>query len=169
MNARRIVLVGFMGCGKTTVAEALARQLNSGMVDLDLFITQREGRSPAEIIDQDGESAFRDLESAALGEVLKDRRIGVIALGGGAWTVPANRTLVALHDCHSVWLDAPFDLCWDRISESQEANRPLAPDRETADIRYRARRADYALANQQVAITGGDSSEMIARRILTRM
>ncbi len=50
MKDRRIVIVGFMGSGKTTVAEALARQLGCRAIDLDSFIAEREGRSPAVII-----------------------------------------------------------------------------------------------------------------------
>src|SRR2546423_14804786 len=106
---RRIVILGFMACGKTTVAKELARQLECDFIDLDSFITQRYGRSPAEIIKQDGEDSFRDLETLALRDVLQQNDARVIALGGGTWTVPANRTLAALHDCMTGWLDAPFD------------------------------------------------------------
>src|SRR6267378_1753327 len=113
---RRIVVLGFMGSGKTTVAHELARQLECEFIDLDSFITAREGRSPAEIISQDGEASFRKIETLALRDVLQDRDVHVIALGGGTWIVPANRTLIALHDCLSVWLDAPFELCWQRIA-----------------------------------------------------
>src|SRR3981081_610280 len=98
---RRIVLVGFMGSGKTTVAEALARQLGWQAIDLDSFIAEREGRSPAEIIAQSGEPAFRQIETDALVAVLRKKEVRVIALGGGAWTIEANRALVAKHDCLS--------------------------------------------------------------------
>jgi len=47
---RRFVILGFMGCGKTTVATELARQLECRFIDLDSFITESQGRSPAEII-----------------------------------------------------------------------------------------------------------------------
>ena len=162
---RRIVILGFMACGKTTVGQELARQLNSQFVDLDSFINERERRSPAEIITQDGESAFRELETLALCDVLQDKNARVIALGGGTWTIPANRTLVALHDCASIWLDAPFELCWQRISASQTI-RPLAPDRETASLKYQARRGDYALAERTVPVNPDDSAETIAEQIL---
>src|ERR687896_2351094 len=104
MSTRRIVILGFMACGKTTVAEELARQLNCGFVDLDAFIGSREGRSAADIITQDGEKSFRELETLALRDVLQDRKAHVIGLGGGTWAVPANRTIVALYDCLTVWL-----------------------------------------------------------------
>src|SRR6266446_3489290 len=94
---RRIVIVGFMGCGKTTVAEALALQLGCQAIDLDSLITERESRSPAEIMEQDGEPAFREIETDALREVLENKKDRVIALGGGAWTIEANRTLITQH------------------------------------------------------------------------
>ena len=163
---RRIVILGFMGCGKTTVATELARQLECRFIDLDSFITESQGRSPAEIIEQDGEPAFRQIESLALAEVLKDRDGRVIALGGGTWSVPANRTLIALHDCLTVWLDAPFEICWQRIIDSSKTVRPLAPDRETAKARYDSRRADYGLAERQVSVNETDSAEKIASQVL---
>ena len=164
---RRFVILGFMGCGKTTVATELARRLECKFIDLDSFITESQGRSPAEIIEQDGEPAFRQIESLALTEVLKDRKARVIALGGGTWTIPANRSLIALHDCLTVWLDTPFATCWQRISHSGKTVRPLAPDHETARARYQLRRADYVLAERQISMNETDSAETIASQVLS--
>jgi shikimate kinase len=163
---RRIVILGFMACGKTTVADEVARQLDCRHVDLDSFITERERRSPAEIITQQGEDAFRELETLALRDLLQDREVHVIALGGGTWTTPANRTLIALYDCLTVWLDVPFDVCWQRII-SGKATRPLAPDRDTAQHRFEVRRADYELAEKQIAVTDSTvTATDIAKEIL---
>jgi shikimate kinase len=164
MNTRRIVMLGFMACGKTTVGAEFARQFDCGFADLDSFISQREGRSPAEIIIQDGEAAFRELETLALRDVLQDRKVQVIALGGGTWTVPANRTIVALYDCITVWLDTPFELCWERINNAK-VNRPLAPDRETAQTLFDERRACYELADKRVTLAE-NSVERVVEQIL---
>ena len=161
---KRIVILGFMACGKTTVAKELARQWDCEHVDLDSFITERHGRSPAEIIQQDGEETFRELETLALRDVLQDKDARVIALGGGTWTIPTNRTLIALHDCLSVWLDAPFELCWKRIHAAHTV-RPLAPDRDTALARYESRRADYAAAEKPIAVDEFDAPEALALQI----
>lgn len=139
-----------MACGKTTVGRALARQLEGDFIDLDSQVTENEGRSPAEIIDADGEAAFREIETLVLRDVLQNRDARVIALGGGAWTIPANRTLLGLHDCLTVWLDVPFELCWQRIIGSRSTMRPLAPDHSTAKQLYELRRPSYQLAQLRV-------------------
>lgn len=139
-----------MACGKTTVGQALARQLQSKFVDLDSQITKSEGSSPAQIIEGRGEAAFREIETLVLRDVLQNPDARVIALGGGTWTIPANRTLVALHDCLTVWLDVPFELCWQRISGGRNTIRPLAPDQTTARKLYEIRRPSYRLAQLRV-------------------
>jgi shikimate kinase len=164
MTERRIIVVGFMGCGKTTVARALAERLGCAMVDLDSFITDREGHTPAEIIVQDSEPSFREIETQALRVVLEENAARVIALGGGAWMIEANRALAAKHDCLSVWLDAPFELCWERI-QSSGAIRPLAPDRENAKALYESRRASYQLAQLRVEATKSEGPEELASAI----
>jgi shikimate kinase len=147
---RRIIILGFMACGKTTVGQALARQLGANFIDLDSQIRETEGRSPAEIIEANGEAAFREIETLVLRDVLQNPVAHVIALGGGTWTIPANRTLVAMHDCLTVWLDVPFELCWQRIIGSSSTMRPLAPDRTTAKKLYEARRPSYQVAQLHV-------------------
>jgi shikimate kinase len=139
--------------------------LGCNLLDLDLFISETQGRSPAEIIQQDGEPEFRAIETRSLEEVLKIS--GVIALGGGAWTMPAIRTLVEDQNCLSVWLDAPFELCWQRITPSNDVVRPLAPDRKTAQALYESRLESYGLASIRVEVCESDSVEAIADKILS--
>jgi shikimate kinase len=165
MKDRRIVIVGFMGCGKTTVACALAQRLGCEMIDLDSFITERQGRSPAEIIAENGEPAFREIETHALRDALKMDDARVIALGGGAWTIEANRALVAQHDCLSVWLDAPFELCWKRITSSGDT-RPLAPNRECARELFDSRRSGYHLAMLRVTLDRASATHELISAIL---
>ena len=153
----KIIITGFMGSGKTTVAEALARRLGCGFIDLDTLITESAGRAPAEIIECDGEPAFRQIETQALRGVLDNNEDCVIALGGGAWTVAENRELIAGRQCLTVWLDAPFGLCWERITAGG-GGRPLARDRESAQRLYRARRASYELADFRITV-GAHSAE----------
>ena len=73
----------------------MGRKLNCAVIDLDDFITSSEGRSPAEIIEQDGENSFREIETQMLREVLSNNSRVVIAAGGGVWTIGENRRLIA--------------------------------------------------------------------------
>src|SRR2546423_5463955 len=104
----KVVITGFMGCGKTRIARRLAERLNLEFVDLDEHITLCHGRSPAQLIKKQGEAVFRAIETKTLREVLKNKAAGVIALGGGAWIKKRNRDLINQYNCLSVWLDAPF-------------------------------------------------------------
>ncbi|MCA1631336.1 MAG: dephospho-CoA kinase [Acidobacteria bacterium] len=162
---RRVVITGFMGAGKTTVARALAARLGCASIDADEFITAREGRSPREIIEREGEPRFREIESRVLAEILAVESARVVALGGGAWTITANRELIARRDCLTVWLDAPFELCWRRIARAEPNARPLAREREAARGLYETRRELYALASRRVAVDGSKPAEGVAAEI----
>ena len=151
-SSQRIILTGFMGAGKTTVATELARQLGCRSIDLDQFITAREGRSISDIIETDGEARFREIEISALQTALKENLARVIALGGGTWTIEKNRALVKANDCLTVWLNAPFELCWQRI-ERESNPRPLARDKESTQQLYQQRQASYALAVLHIQVS----------------
>ncbi len=159
-----IVITGFMGCGKTRVARELARRLDVTMIDLDEKITERTGRTPAQLIVEEGEAAFRAIESEALDEILKSGDAKVIALGGGAWIQATNRELVDQYDCLSVWLDMPFELCWSRIVASAE-DRPLGRTQEQAFALFEQRRPVYELAGIHIPFREENFADLVARLI----
>jgi len=158
----KLIITGFMGCGKTQVARELSRRLNLEMVDLDESITKREGRSPAQLIVEDGEAAFRSIESEVLRGLLETGGEGVIALGGGAWIQSTNRELIQQHSCLSVWLDTPFEICWARIEASGDY-RPLGKTREQAQALFDRRRPIYQLADIHIEVFGETLEDLIAR------
>ena len=151
-----------MGCGKTKVARELAGKLNAVMVDLDDVVTKRVGRSPAKLIVEDGERAFRVIETDTLRHVLQIGEARVIALGGGAWIQEPNRQLIDEYCCLSVWLDAPFELCWNRIAASQE-DRPLGRTREQALALYEQRRPVYELAKVHIPVREDNPGDLVSR------
>jgi shikimate kinase len=167
-NARTqptIVLTGFMGAGKTTVAAALSRRLGCAMADLDSLIAKREGRAPQAIIEEHGEGRFRELESEALRSLLEEAgRARVVALGGGTWTVARNRALIGEHHGFTVWLDAPFELCWRRIL-GEGGSRPLGRDYDTARALYDGRRAIYDEAALRIEVSEVKTAEALAAEI----
>ena len=159
-----VVITGFMGAGKTTAAAALAERLGCRAIDLDEFIAGREGRTAQMIIDEEGEPRFRELETEALRGAL-ETDAGVIALGGGTWTIERNRALVAERASLTVWLDAPFELCWERI-ESSVQTRPLARERGQAQRLYQERRAHYSQQSLRLKVEDRMSARMIAEAIV---
>jgi shikimate kinase len=148
---QRIVVTGFMGAGKTTVARSLAERLACVFVDLDQFICEREKRTIAAIIDEEGLHEFRRIETNALRDVLKNDSARVLALGGGAWTIERNRRLILQHGAVTVWLDASFELCWQRII-AEDDSRPLARDRKRAQQLFLERIGIYQLAQLHIRI-----------------
>lgn len=160
----RVVITGFMAAGKTTVARALARLLDDSVIDLDRSVTTIEGRTPRDLIDEKGEEYFREAETRALQCALELGTARIIATGGGTWTLERNRTLIHKSGCLSVWLDAPFELCWQRI-EAAGDTRPLARSRESARRLYDERLAAYALAKFHLRVSEDSTAEELAREI----
>lgn len=158
----KIVITGFMGSGKTRVARALAQRLGLEMVDLDERITSKEGRSPAQLIVEEGEETFRLIESTVLRELVQTDNARVIALGGGAWIEKTNRDLLKEHSYLTVWLDAAFEICWARIETSGE-DRPLGKSKEQAQALYDRRRPIYQLADLRIQIGNEDFEDLISR------
>jgi shikimate kinase len=111
---------------------------------------------------------FRRAETMTLRVVLRRTDARVIALGGGAWTIEENRELIAAHGCLTVWLDAPFELCWGRI-QREAGTRPLALDRASAHRLYRERLPLYGLAALRLPVAEGASAEETAAELLKVM
>jgi len=141
-----IVLVGFMGSGKSSIARRLARRLQCDAVDLDSYIEQRAGRRIAEIFATDGEPAFRDLETAALAECLG--KADVIATGGGIVARERNRDLLraaAAQGALIVYLRASPEVLARRIRR-QPGKRPLIDGQAVLNEEETRRRVEHLLA-----------------------
>ena len=120
-----IYLVGFMGCGKSTVGRALADELGWSFFDLDEEIERRESTTIAEIFDGRGEEQFREIETAVLRErvhFVQSGRPQVIALGGGAFLREDNFELVSNNGV-TVWLDCLFSMIERRVSSATHRPR----------------------------------------------
>jgi shikimate kinase len=93
----------------------------------------------------------------------------IIELGGGTWTSERNRSTIARHNALTIWLDAPFELCWQRIIQTGDNARPLARDKESAHSLYQKRRALYELAELHIRIDEADEAGMICTEILNAL
>lgn len=119
---RNIVLIGFMGSGKTTVGRELHQRLGYPLVDMDQVIEQRAKKSITTIFAEDGETVFRDMETALLGELCEHATRRIISTGGGVVGRPENRALLRLMG-YVVWLHAPMDVILERTGKNRD--RPL--------------------------------------------
>lgn len=113
MNTARIFLIGYRGTGKSTVGQALASRLGWRFLDADAELEADAQTSITQIFATEGESGFRDRESAMLGQLAILSQT-VIATGGGVILRPANRERLHTHG-FTVWLTATPETCWERM------------------------------------------------------
>ena len=123
-----IVLCGFMGCGKSTVGNNVARKTGKKYVDMDHYIEEKAGMRVSEIFEKYGEQGFRDMEHEACIELSKEKNL-IIASGGGALTFERNVEVFRGKD-KVVLLDVPLSVIRQRLSH--DTRRPLLqrPDRD---------------------------------------
>ena len=161
MKPANIVLIGFMGAGKSICGRMLARRSGRCFVETDDMIVARDGRAIPEIFRQDGEERFRQLE----GEVLEDLTLksgNVIATGGG---LPCREgRMESLKSLGTVvWLDGDFRELHERASRT--GDRPMLTGRTPAEIKalYRQRTSFYRQAHLTIDTTGLAVDEVVSR------
>lgn len=163
---RRVFLIGFMGAGKTSVGQALARKLGWNFCDLDRLIEAREQKTVAKIFAESGEPGFRAVESAALAQLLQDSgplNDLVVALGGGTFAQPANREVLDQARALTVLLEAPLHELQRRCANDSTV-RPLALQEARFAELFEQRQHAYSLAKQRVE-TSGKSVEEVAQEV----
>jgi len=160
----RVVLTGFMGVGKSTVARFLASLLKCEKIDLDLVIEETEKKTIAEIIKVGGEANYRQIETENLRRILLNKQAQIIALGGGAWTIAENRRLIKERNFTTVWLESSFEHCWRNIRLSKR-ERPLAKKKLETKQLFDHRQMFYCLADWHFIVKPDLTSFEIARKI----
>lgn len=169
VTARGIVLVGFMGAGKSTVGRELGHQLGWPFEDLDDRVQSREGRTIEQIFRESGEVAFRQAEHRALIQLIEELGLEarIVALGGGAFVQANNLALLESSGLPTIFLNAsPEELF--RRCEEQGTNRPLQRDRERFLQLYIQRQPHYRKASFQIETTGKPVSA-VAEEIIQRL
>lgn len=164
---RHIILIGFMGVGKSTISRELAFQSSRQEIDTDQWIERREGRSIAEIFDTEGEEYFRDVETAVLDE-FADHKPAIISCGGGMALRELNvRKMQAMG--HVVLLTAEPETIYERVR--YHTNRPLLQD--NMNVEYiselmEKRRPFYEHAAMVKVATDNKMISEIAKEILEK-
>ena len=158
-----IVLIGFMGAGKTTIGRLVADKLGLPFLDSDLVIEQRTGRQVRDIFATDGEPAFRDLEHQVIAGLL-DGPDAVLALGGGAPEHPG--TQLKLKQADVVYLQVGYQQAMNRVAGDEY--RPLLA-RPGLDDLYRRRLDVYAGVATLTIATDGRRPETIGADVVEHL
>ncbi|MEE0919208.1 MAG: shikimate kinase [Lachnospiraceae bacterium] len=118
-----IILVGYMGCGKTTVGKNVAKNKSFTFIDTDEMIEKQQGKKISEIFDKNGEAAFRDMETEYLKQLLGSKQENlVISTGGGMAVREENRKLLAKLG-RVIYLKVSTEVVYDRLKT--DTTRPL--------------------------------------------
>ncbi|MGN0334092.1 MAG: shikimate kinase [Lachnospiraceae bacterium] len=162
---KNVVLMGFMGAGKTTVGKMLAGAEHYQFIDTDEQIEKEQNRKISDIFDQDGEEAFRQMETDYLRKLEAEQRPFVLSIGGGMPVREENRELLRKLGI-VVYLEASKETIIQRVSG--DVNRPLLQGgslEEKVTALMNAREAVYLETAHAVLNTDGDTAETVIKKI----
>jgi shikimate kinase len=159
LRRKLIYLVGFMGSGKSTVGELLAREVGWPFIDLDAIIEAGQGGATIrQIFEQAGEPFFRQIEHAALTEVSKTEP-AIVALGGGTFAQEPNVALIRDSGGATIWLDCSIEELRRRCEHLN--NRPLFREPESFAQLLDQRVPYYRQAQYRVSTEGRQPLEVV--------
>lgn len=159
-----LYLIGMMGTGKTTVGRLLAGRLGYGFVDTDAIVEQLSGKTISQLFAEQGEVAFRQIETKVLAEVCAYTHLA-IATGGGI--VMRQENWSYLHHGLIVWLDVPVEQLYVRLAS--DTTRPLLQDSDPLEkLRslLEQRQPLYAQADLRITPSAQETPEQLAIRVL---
>ena len=165
----KIVLVGYMASGKSTVGRLLARHLGVEFIDLDEYIEENQKKSIKAIFSEKGEIFFRRLEHQMLNEVLKKDTSIVLSTGGGTPCYGTNMASILNQSDHSIYLNVSIPNLLERISKEKD-NRPLVkniPNEELPEFigKHLFERRPYYLQAKHVLDCNGSNPEAVVDMI----
>ncbi len=131
---RKIILLGYMGCGKSTVAKTLSKNTGIPFVDLDQYIEQKTKLTINAIFEQRGEIYFRKLEHQAFVELLNSSERLIIGLGGGTACYANNHELLIGENVSSIYLKASIETLFNRLSLNK-SKRPLIAEKSEEELK----------------------------------
>ena len=131
---KKIILLGYMGCGKSTIAKELSKKIAVPFIDLDEFIEKKVKMDIKTIFAEKGEIQFRKLEHECFVELLNLTEPVIIGLGGGTPCYANNHELLKREDVLSVYLKASIDTLVSRLSLNK-SNRPLIANKNDVEMK----------------------------------
>ena len=131
---KKIILLGYMGSGKSTVGKLLSKTIDYKILDLDKVIETEQGLSISEIFEQHGEVYFRKLEHQILKEILKIEDNCIISLGGGTPCYANNMELLKNENIITIYLNCSVDELFERLNFNK-SKRPLIANMDEAELK----------------------------------
>lgn len=155
-------MIGYMGCGKSTIGKKLSAILNLKFLDTDAWIEGRQGMTISEIFATKGELFFRDLETEVLQELLEKKETMVISVGGGLPVREENRRLLQQLG-QVIYLKAMPETIYNRVKG--DTSRPLLqtenPMEKIREMLGQREEKYQAAANRTLIVDGKDISEIV--------
>lgn len=167
----KIILLGYMGCGKSTIADSLSKNIKIPFVDLDKYIEEKTQLTIKTIFEQYGEVYFRKLEHGYFIELLNAPEPLIIGLGGGTPCYANNHELLRGENRQSIYLKASVDTLFNRLS-SNKSKRPLIANKNDDELKefiaiHLFERSYYYNQAQHVVVVDGRTVEETVSDVLS--
>lgn len=120
----KIILIGYMGSGKSTIAKIVSKNMQYEFLDLDEIIEKEQNASVTTIFEQKGEVYFRKVEHQVLKRILQSENSMILSLGGGTPCFANNLELLNQEGISTIYLKTSIDKLYERL-RTQKSNRPL--------------------------------------------
>ena len=167
-----IVLIGYMGCGKSSVGKKLSQKLNVKFVELDSVIEKKYSKSITQIFNDLGEIKFRSIENSELNSVLSNYKNCVLSLGGGTPCYYDNMSLILSYTTNVFFIDVNSEILSERLFKKKD-KRPLISSIDTIEEmkqfinkHYFERRPFYSMATHSITSNRNDS-KIVVKEILS--
>ena len=131
---KKIIILGYMGSGKTTIAKLLSKKINLKVLDLDKIIEERLDLSVKTIFETKGEIYFRKLEHQIFSELMSNNENMILSLGGGTPCYAENHLLLNGEGVTSIYLKASIETLYERLSIAK-SKRPLLSEMEKEEMK----------------------------------
>ncbi len=164
---KKIILLGYMGCGKSTIAKLLANSTSFSYLDLDEIIEKNENASVKNIFSEKGEIYFRKLEHQILEKLINNQESFILSLGGGTPCYSNNHEFLKSSNVISIYLKASVETLYDRLLYSN-SERPLIANKNPQEMKEFIaknlfdRSYYYNQAQFKISVDGKSSEEIIS-------
>jgi shikimate kinase len=169
----KIILLGYMGCGKTTIGSQLAKKLYQNFTDLDDYIEKKENKTISEIFTEKGEIYFRNIEHNYLKKFINENDSYVLSLGGGTPCYANNINIISQEaDVYSIYLQGSVTTLYERLKINSSKRPLIASLKKDSLIEYIAkhlfeRSVYYEKAKHRISINSKGVDDIVAEiRIL---